>query len=205
MKKRMYPIFLSKDNQNFIKDKPSGDKIYYMDIVQEIAYRSLFSVNKVNKVLNYYNAYLANLINKGYILNYPDLFYFGYQIKNNKRKNLVEIIDNPINVTNFDISHLSVNFVNEINLSPQNIVKIIDTYNELFAQLFVQQKYEFSYLQLFYLKFNDRTQSLNGVRSLEVFNSKPSKLTFLVTDGDNQWLQTFNKKEFQINFHICEF
>ena len=116
-----------------------------MDIVQEIAYRSLFSVNKVNKVLNYYNAYLANLITKGYILNYPDLFYFGYQIKKNKRKNLVEIIDNPINVTNFDVSHLSVNFVNEINLSPQNIVKIIDTYNELFAQLFVQQKYEFSY------------------------------------------------------------
>lgn len=201
----MYPRFLSKDDPNFIKNKKAGDKIYYMDIVQETAYRSLFSLNKVNKVLNYYNNYLVNLINKGYIINYPQVFYFGYQIKKNKRKNLIEIIDNPIKVIKFDIKHLSINFINEVNLSPTSILKIIEIYNELFYQLFLQQKYEFSYLHLFYLKYNDKTQSLNGVRSLEVFNSKPSHLTFLVTNGNQQWLQTFTKKEFQINFHICEF
>lgn len=200
----MSPVFLSKDN-DFIKNKKTGDKINYMDIVQETAYRSLFSTNKVNKVLNYYNDYLVHALNRGYIIYYPKLFYYGYQIKNNQRHNLIEIFDKPIELLKFDKKLLSVNFVNEINLSPASIEHIINVYNDLFKQLFIQQKYEFSYLQLFYLKFNDRQKALNGVRSLEVFNSKPTQLTFLVTNGKQQWLQTFNKRQFQINFHLCEF
>lgn len=193
------PVFLSQD-KDFLAKKKVGDKINYMDIVNEVAYRTMFSSYKVNQILNYYNNILKDQINKGNILYYPNLFYFGYQLKNNKRNNLIEIFDDFVDLTKINKSQIPHELILQLNLAPQSIIKIIDTYNRLFKQLFLTQKYNFSYLQLCYIK--NVNHKVIGLRSLEMFYTKPDKLIFMVTNGREQWLQTFDNNKFQINFHL---
>lgn len=187
-------------SNNLFGNQEIGTKIHYIKICDEISKRTCLSSNKVNKVLQYFNDYLKHKINQGYIIHFPNLFYFGYELKKNKYKNYIQIFDDFIDVTNLDNINF-INLINQINLSLNDIKHIIFLYNNLFNQA-VLKGYSISYLRLFHL--TNKNNKINVLRTSDIFYSNPGNIIFLVTNGKFSWLQDFNQKEYQISFKFEE-
>lgn len=187
-------------SNNLFDDKNAGTKIHYMEVCNEISQRTCLSSGKVNKVLQYFNEYLKHKINQGYIINFPDLFYFGYELKKSKYKGYIQIFDDFIDVTKLDNINFD-NLINQINLSLRDVKHIIFLYNDLFKQA-VFKGYSVSYLHLFHL--TNKNNKISVLRTSDIFYSNPGSIIFLVTNGKFNWLQKFNQKEYQISFKFEE-